>query len=70
VQTELKMMNNGYKEWPEKAKFIRTDKEPIDSSETTECVKPDNFSTFYLQFKAPKDAGEHILFFQLEANHK
>jgi hypothetical protein len=68
VQTGLKMMNIGYTDWPARAKFVRIDKDPILCNEASECVKPDFFFTFFLDFQAPNEPGEHMIFFQLEAH--
>ncbi len=64
------MVNIGYKDWPARARFIRADKEPIESTETSECVKPEFSNIFYIEFYAPNEPGDAMIFFQLEANKK
>jgi hypothetical protein len=57
------MVNIGYKDWPARARFIRTDKEPIESTETSECVKPEFSNIFYIEFQAPNEPGDAMIFF-------
>jgi len=53
-----------------RTKFIRTDNEPIESTETGESVKPGFYNIFYIEFLAPNEPGDQMIFVQLEANKR